>query len=151
MPLGLLKAELEPDPEGNPLDIACDATACSNVAAKSGLGDAAAAAAAACGDGCIVAGVGVAPGTGLRYMLSIVGRKAAPKGVDRKSDGRLDIQEGMDPPVRKPTQSLVKELQLKSRRWYCEYITGMNYIPPEERQYVLCLQYNDRASHPDTR
>lgn len=64
-------------------------------------------------------------------MASIVGRRAAPKGVARKFAGRsvsravrnasLDksshrpvIHAGMGLPVRKPTTSLVKELQLKS-------------------------------------
>ena len=31
---------------------------------------------------------GIAPGTGRRYMLSMVGLRAAPKGVDKKSVGR---------------------------------------------------------------
>ena len=81
-------------------------------------------------------------------IASIVGRSAAPRGVERKSagrsncgiclfsDGRLKrketgkmgmgeaqgqgkrnaplIHDGIDPPVRNPMQSFVKELQLKS-------------------------------------
>jgi hypothetical protein len=64
-------------------------------------------------------------------MASIVGRRAAPKGVDRKSEGRsvgsqqllpsrsrrsfvLLMKSGIEPPVRKPIQSFVNELQLKS-------------------------------------
>lgn len=81
-----------------------------------------------------VAGVatGAAPGEGRRYILSIVGLRAAPKGVARKSVGKSTsdtasvwgdqgiyifkplIKAGMDPPVRNPAQSLVNELQLKS-------------------------------------
>jgi hypothetical protein len=66
-------------------------------------------------------------------MESIVGRRAAPSGVERKSEGRsgmiiwLDaeckerrivplINDGIDPPVRNPIQSLVNELQLKSAK-----------------------------------
>jgi hypothetical protein len=77
-------------------------------------------------------GTAVWPGTGGLNMASMVGRRAAPKGVDKKSLGRSDswtirqrvlgmketsvplINDGIDPPVRKPTTSLVKELQLKS-------------------------------------
>lgn len=47
-------------------------------------------------------------------MLSMVGRRAAPNGVERKSDGRSLIHDGIEEPVRKPTQSFVNELQLKS-------------------------------------
>lgn len=68
-------------------------------------------------------------------MESMVGRNAAPKGVDRKSEGRSVwwfrshisednesrilrnaplTHDGIDPPVRNPMQSFVKELQLKS-------------------------------------
>ena len=67
-------------------------------------------------------------------MASMVGRSAAPRGVERKSAGRSNcvkirlvkeagkkvkttaplIHAGIDPPVRNPTQSFVKELQLKS-------------------------------------
>lgn len=65
-------------------------------------------------------------------MASMVGRRAAPKGVDKKSLGRSIhdrsnkvprtekktrvplMKVGIDPPVRKPTTSLVNELQLKS-------------------------------------
>jgi hypothetical protein len=74
-------------------------------------------------------------------MASIVGRSAAPKGVERKSEGKSNhvkyrlamgvyrrrgerqeernaplIHDGIDPPVRNPMQSFVKELQLKSTR-----------------------------------
>jgi len=70
--------------------------------------------------------------TGRRYIASIVGRKAAPNGVERKSVGRSMqnlvkimnqtktvkssplMNRGMLPPVRNPTQSSVNELQLKS-------------------------------------
>ena len=65
------------------------ATAWSSVDARAGLGDAAAAAAAACG--CIAGAGGAltsAPGTGRRNIASIVGRSAAPNGVERKSEGR---------------------------------------------------------------
>ena len=73
---------------------------------------------------------GVVPGG--RYIASIVGRIAAPKGVDKKSAGKskgkkiLDIirwvvqmtapliKDGIVPPVRNPIQSFVNELQLKS-------------------------------------
>ena len=74
----------------------------------------------------------VAPG-GLN-IASIVGRSAAPKGVERKSEGRSKhvaneclretgrrqarnvplIHDGIDSPVKNPMQSFVKELQLKS-------------------------------------
>jgi len=64
------------------------ATAWRRDAASAGFGEALAAAWAAAGEGCSVAGVGAAPGTGRRNMLSIVGRNAAPNGVDRKSEGR---------------------------------------------------------------
>ena len=68
-------------------------------------------------------------------MASIVGRSAVPKGVERKSEGRSNhvkyrlrdgkevqkrnaplIHDGIDPPVKNPMQSFVKELQLKSTR-----------------------------------
>ena len=75
-----------------------------------------------------------APVDGWWNMLSIVGWRAAQKGVDRNSVGRsrmmvlfeswqLDRQGrknaplmklGMEPPVKNLTQSLVNELQLKS-------------------------------------
>lgn len=75
---------------------------------------------------------GAVPGG--RYMASIVGRIAAPKGVDKKSVGKsiqrekigqvlsnvvaqIDaplMKDGIVPPVKNPTQSLVNELQLKS-------------------------------------
>ena len=67
-------------------------------------------------------------------MPSIIGRRAAPRGVDKKSVGksvekhRFDplssiffsmnlplIKAGIDLPVKNPTQSSVNELQLKSR------------------------------------
>lgn len=83
------------------------------------------------------------------YILSIVGCRARPRSVERKSDGRSKrmanepkdhkkllpsvplIQDGIVPPVRKPTQSLVKELQLKSnwevnRRWGCNNVQVPN-------------------------
>jgi len=66
-----------------------------------------------------VDGLGMTVGVcavGRRNIPSIVGRRAAPKGVERKSAGRSLIHGGMDPPVRNPMQSFVKELQLKSRR-----------------------------------
>ena len=73
-----------------------------------------------------------APGGGRRYIASMVGRNAAPNGVDRKSVGRskeieslysLEMVNGNLPlikggivlPVRKPIQSSVNELQLKSK------------------------------------
>ena len=72
-------------------------------------------------------------------MASMVGRSAAPRGVERKSAGRSDcvnvclvkgtekngntnaplIHAGIDPPVKNPMQSFVKELQLKSTRGEC--------------------------------
>ena len=72
-------------------------------------------------------------------MASMVGRSAAPRGVERKSAGRSNcvnvclvketgkkvktnaplIHAGIDPPVRNPMQSFVKELQLKSTRGEC--------------------------------
>ena len=66
------------DVDGNPLVIAWDATACSREAASSGVGDV-----EGPGNGCD-AGAGV----GRWNMRSIVGRNAAPKGVERKSEGR---------------------------------------------------------------
>lgn len=63
---------------GLALEAARDATAWRRVDAKSGL-DAGGAPAG-----------GIAPATGRRYMLSIVGRRAAPNGVDRKSVGRSE-------------------------------------------------------------
>ena len=89
------------------------------------------------GDGVVVVGCWAIGGVELRpNMASMLGRNAAPRGVERKSAGRSDsfeyiflamgglratrkrnaplIHEGMDPPVRKPIQSFVKELQLKS-------------------------------------
>ena len=67
-------------------------------------------------------------------MASMVGRSAAPRGVERNSAARSDcvnicsvketgnngktnaplIHARIDPPVRDPMQSFVKELQLKS-------------------------------------
>ena len=72
--------------------------------------------------GLCVLGVGETVGTGVdeadgaRNMASMVGRRAAPKGVERKSAGRSLMKSGMAQPVRKPTASLVKELQLKHVR-----------------------------------
>ena len=109
------------------------ATAWRRAEARAGFGDALAAACAAWGVGWIVPGVGGAPGADGRNMLSMVGRRAAPKGVERKSDGRSIydyeqgftrgtqtriiplIQSGIELPVKKPTTSFVNELQLKSR------------------------------------
>ena len=68
---------------------------------------------------------------GRRYIASIVGRSAAPNGVERKSVGRSIqnlvkikitnqtiplplMNEGILPPVKNPTQSSVNELQLNS-------------------------------------
>jgi hypothetical protein len=84
--------------------------------------------------GCCWVGEVVAIGpVGRPNMASMVGRSAAPRGVERKSEGRSNcvkylfsdgrpnrrvdaplIHDGIDPPVRKPMQSFVKELQLKS-------------------------------------
>jgi hypothetical protein len=86
---------------------------------------------------CCCWAAGVVGPVGRPNMASMVGRSAAPKGVERKSEGRSKgvkclflatgeaerdrkrkgaplIQDGIDPPVRKPMQSFVKELQLKS-------------------------------------
>ena len=106
------------------LACACDATAWRIEAASCGFGEAFAAGTEGGGTG--------APGDGRRYIASIVGRNAAPNGVDRKSVGRskemeslysLEMVNGHLPlikggivlPVRKPTQSSVNELQLKSK------------------------------------
>ena len=59
-----------------PLEAARDAMACRRVAAMSGF---------ATGG---TAGAAADPVPGLLYMESIVGRRAAPNGVDRKSVGR---------------------------------------------------------------
>ena len=86
---------------------------------------------------------GAVPAPGPRYMASIVGRRAAPKGVDKKSVGKSKekqdesnndddvssnnaplMKDGIVPPVRNPMQSFVNELQLKSgskiRYWMVE-------------------------------
>lgn len=46
------------------------------------------------------------------------------KGSKEEREGGRDdgpeIQDGIEPPVKNPTQSLVNELQLKSKRWYYE-------------------------------
>ena len=77
-----------PAPFGAEGEKAWLATAWRREAASAGFGDALTAACAAAGVGCKVAGVGAVPGAGRRNMLSMVGRKAAPKGVERKSEGR---------------------------------------------------------------
>lgn len=64
------------------------ATACRRAEASAGFGDALAAAWAAWVVGRMMPGVGAAPGAEGLNMLSMVGRKAAPNGVERKSDGR---------------------------------------------------------------
>ena len=73
---------------------ACAATACKRADASAGSGDAAAACWSTAGLG---AGgdVGAVPGVGRRNIASIVGRSAAPNGVERKSEGRsIRIYEG---------------------------------------------------------
>ena len=72
-------------------------------------------------------------------MAPMVGRSAAPRGVERNSAARSDcvnicsvketgnngktnaplIHAGIDPPVRNPMKSFVKEVQLKSTRGEC--------------------------------
>ena len=73
--------------ESEPVEYAWEATACSRAEARAGLGDADAACWRAAGLGA-GGGVGAAPGVGRRNIASIVGRRAAPKGVERKSEGR---------------------------------------------------------------
>lgn len=68
---------------GVPFVAAREATAWRRAEASWGLGDADAAA----GEGV----AGAAPGAGRRYILSIVGRRAAPNGVERKSAGRSTV------------------------------------------------------------
>lgn len=70
-----------------PVEYACAATAWRSADASAGLGEADAACWSAFGEGAM-GGVGAAPGTGRRNIASIVGRRAAPKGVERKSEGR---------------------------------------------------------------
>ena len=89
-----------------------------------------------------VGGVAPVAPVGEPNIASIVGRSAAPKGVERKSEGRSNnanvvlryesrgdgelgqernvplIHDGIDSPVKNPMQSFVKELQLKSTRDY---------------------------------
>ena len=82
---------------------------------------------------------GALPDLGRPYIASIVGRIAAPKGVDMKSVGRSIqrgklikyhlvtlfndaplIKAGIVPPVKNPIQSFVNELQLKSKKTHHE-------------------------------
>lgn len=122
----LVDGVCEPEPEAAeeaPLTLAArEATAWRRADVSCGFG--------VCGVTGVVA-AGVAP-VGRRNMASMVGRREAPNGVERKSAGRSRgivrklmtmniymttiplIHEGMDWPVRKPMQSFVKELQLKS-------------------------------------
>jgi hypothetical protein len=95
--------------------VARSANAWMSEAASAGFGEACAAALAD-GTGIVDGDPGMGAVGPRRNILSIVGRRAAPKGVERKSDGRSLIHEGIDPPVRKPIQSFVKELQLKSKQ-----------------------------------
>ena len=76
--------------ESDPEEYAWEATAWRRAEARAGLGEAEAAALRVSGAGICICGVaaGAAPGTGRRNMASMVGRKAAPKGVERKSEGR---------------------------------------------------------------
>ena len=73
--------------EREPVEYACDATAWRSAEASAGLGEADSAALRVSGAG-IWGMAGPAPGTGRRNIASIVGRRAAPKGVERKSEGR---------------------------------------------------------------
>ena len=77
-------ADMEPDA------YAWDATAWRRADASAGSGDTAGASWSAAGLGA-GEGVGVAPGVGRRNIASIVGRRAAPNGVERKSEGRSDF------------------------------------------------------------
>ena len=79
--------ELGVGAESEPVEYACAATACRSAEASAGLGAADAACCSAVGDGA-AGGVGTLPGVGRRNIASMVGRRAAPKGVERKSEGR---------------------------------------------------------------
>lgn len=74
--------------EDGVVEKAREETAWRSCDARAGFGGAVAVADAASGVGLNMAGVGVAPATGRRNMASMVGRSAAPKGVDRKSEGK---------------------------------------------------------------
>ena len=79
--------ELGVGAESEPVEYACEATACRSADASAGLGAADAACCSAVGEGA-AGGVGALPGVGRRNIASMVGRRAAPKGVERKSEGR---------------------------------------------------------------
>lgn len=73
--------------ESEPVWYACDATACNSADARAGLGEAEAACWSVSSGGAD-GGVGATPATERLNIASNVGRRAAPKGVERKSEGR---------------------------------------------------------------